>query len=100
MYSLGGWVLRSGSLRMVVVVVVVTVVTDVSTTFMYGLSNDRCDGSSSKNECNREFDLNHFLVMKCGGKGLTFSVQCKSCVVRCGGMRPAEETGYIEAKFL
>ena len=58
MYSLRGWVLRSGSLCMVVVVV--TVVTDVSTTFMYGLSNNRCDGSSSKNECNREFDLNHF----------------------------------------
>jgi hypothetical protein len=25
-----------------------------------GLCNDRCDGSSSKNECNGEFDLNHF----------------------------------------
>ena len=28
------------------------------------------------------------------------SVQRKSCVVRCGGMRPAEETRYIETKFL
>jgi len=40
--------------------VVVTHVASKSTTFMYGQSNGRCDGSSSKNECNGEFDLNHF----------------------------------------
>ena len=61
MNSLSGWVLRNGSLDVGVVVVVAT--TDVArkfTTFMDGLSNDRCDGSSSKNECNVKFDLNHF----------------------------------------
>jgi hypothetical protein len=25
----------------------------------YGLSNDSCDGGSSKNECNGNFDLSH-----------------------------------------
>ena len=30
-------------------------------TFVYGLSNDRCDGSSSKNECNGKLDLSHFI---------------------------------------
>ena len=43
------------------VVVVVATVTDVTlTTLTDGLSNDRCDGSSSENECNGKFDLNHF----------------------------------------
>ena len=55
---------------MVVVVAVVVVVmmmmeamTHVAGKFMifaYGMSNDRCDGSSSKNECNRKFNLSHF----------------------------------------
>jgi len=60
--SIRGWVLRSGNLSVVVMVVVVVgaTMTDVFTTFTYGLSNDGCDGSSSKNECNGEFDLNHF----------------------------------------
>ena len=49
---------------LVVVVGVVGVMTDVArklttVTFTDGLSSDRCDGSSSKNECNGEFDLNH-----------------------------------------
>jgi hypothetical protein len=48
----------------VVLVTVVAAMTDVTGVFMfkfrYGLSNDGCDGSSSKNECNRKFDLNHF----------------------------------------
>ena len=48
----------------VVVVGVVGVMTDVArklttVTFTDGLGSDRCDGSSSKNECNGEFDLNH-----------------------------------------
>jgi len=45
-----------------VVVVVMTTMTDVAmfATFTDGLSNDRCDGSSSENECNGKFDLNHF----------------------------------------
>jgi hypothetical protein len=102
-YSLGGWVLRNGSFHVGVGVMVMVVmatmanVAGIFTTFTYGLSNDRCDGSSSKNECNRELDLNHSGVMKCGK---WFSDQRKSRVVRCGGMRPAEETGAIEAKFL
>ena len=29
-----------------------------------GKSNDRCDGSSNKNECNGNFDLDHFLSNK------------------------------------
>ena len=45
---------------MVVVMATMTNVAGIFTTFTYGLSNDRCDGSSSKNECNRELDLNHF----------------------------------------
>ena len=49
---------------MVVVRVAMMVVrNDVAGKFMsftYGLSYDRCDGSSSKNECNRKFDLSHF----------------------------------------
>ena len=79
MYSLRGRVLRNGNLDVVMVVVVLTftaalvvvvvvgvgVMTDVArklttVTFTDGLSSDRCDGSSSKNECNGEFDLNHF----------------------------------------
>ena len=80
MYSLGRR-LRRGLLRdgntvvgvMVVVMMVVRVammvaMNDVAAKFMtftYGLSNDRCDGSSSKNECNRKFDLSHFFRMKC-----------------------------------
>jgi len=44
-----------------VVAMVVAAVTDVAfTTFTNGLSDDGCDGSSSENECNGEFDLNHF----------------------------------------
>ena len=45
------------------VVVMMATMTDMAsifTIFMYGLSNDRCDCGSSKNECNGEFDLNHF----------------------------------------
>ena len=46
-------------------VVVVVMMTDMArkfttVTFVDGISNDRCDGSSSKNECNGKFDLNHF----------------------------------------
>ena len=69
------------------------------TTFTDGLSNDRCNinGSSSENECNGKFDLNHFRVMKCGRE---FSDQRKSCVVRSGGMRPAEESGIMGARLL
>jgi transposase-like protein len=69
------------------------------TTFTYRLSNDRCNinGSSSENECNGKFDLNHFRVMKCGRE---FSDQRKSCVERSGGMRPAEESGIMGAKLL
>jgi hypothetical protein len=33
-------------------------------TFSNGISNNRCNGSSSKNECNRKFNLNHFCIMK------------------------------------
>ena len=29
-------------------------------TFRERMSNDRCNGSSSKNECDGKFDLNHF----------------------------------------
>jgi hypothetical protein len=76
-YSLRGRVLRNGNLDVMMVVVVLTftaalvvvvgvmgVMTDVArklttVTFTDGLSSDRCDGSSSKNECNGEFDLNH-----------------------------------------
>jgi hypothetical protein len=29
-------------------------------TFRDGMSNDGCNGSSSKNECDGKFDLNHF----------------------------------------
>jgi hypothetical protein len=56
------WVLRGGSFRvaMVVVVVVMTAAMNTCTTFSYGLSKDRRDGSSSKNECDGKFDLNHF----------------------------------------
>jgi len=44
-----------------VVAMVVAAVTDVAfTSFTNGLSDDGCDGSSSDNECNGEFDLNHF----------------------------------------
>ena len=79
MYSLRGRVLRNGNLDVVMVVVMLTfttalvvvvvgvvgVMTDVArkfttVTFTDGLSSNRCDGSSSKNECNGEFDLNHF----------------------------------------
>jgi hypothetical protein len=48
------------------VVVAVVVESDMDVMFMTsfkfrnGMSNDGCDGGSSKNECNRKFDLNHF----------------------------------------
>jgi hypothetical protein len=50
-----------------VVVVAMTEVAGEFMTFAYeGLRNDRCDGNSSKNECNGKFDLSHFFkVMKC-----------------------------------
>ena len=68
--------LRDGDTVVVVVVMMVVVGVammvvrnDVAAKFMtfayYGLSNDRCDGSSSKNECNRKFNLSHFLRKKC-----------------------------------
>ena len=68
MNSLSGWVLRSLDVVVMVtfmaaVVVVAVVMTEVArkfTTFTDGMSNDRCDGSSNKNECNGKFDLNHF----------------------------------------
>jgi hypothetical protein len=63
-------VVNGGAIVVVVVVVVVMVVaamTDLAGVFLFstfkfrnGLSNDGCDGSSSKNECNGKFDLNHF----------------------------------------
>jgi hypothetical protein len=92
-YSLRGWVLRR-SLE-AVVVVVVTTMGDAVFMITNGMRNDRRNGSSSKNECNGKFDLNHFLVMKCREE---FSDQRKSCVVRCGGMRPAEESGNMGGK--
>ena len=52
------------------------------TIFTYWISNDRCDGSSNKNECNRKFNLSHFLVMKCE-EGL--AINAKSRAVRCWG---------------
>ena len=48
---------------MVVMVVTMVAMTDVAGKFMiftYGMSNDRCDGYNSKNECNRKFNLSHF----------------------------------------
>jgi len=72
------WVLRSRNLHVGVVVVtseatfvvvveaafvVVAMMTHVaskSTTFPHGKSDSGCDSSSSKNECNGKFDLNHF----------------------------------------
>jgi hypothetical protein len=60
----------SGTLVMVVVAVVVMMMmgeimmNDVASkfiTFAYRLGNDRCNGSSSKNECNGKLDLSHFL---------------------------------------
>jgi hypothetical protein len=49
----------------VVTVMVVVVVMGLSglegfTTFTNGLRNDRCNGSSSENECNGKLDLDHF----------------------------------------
>jgi hypothetical protein len=38
----------------------VAVTTTTSTILGDGLSNDGCNGSSSKNECDGKFDLNHF----------------------------------------
>ena len=63
--------LRNGDIVVVVVMVVTVVVRMMRVavgnnvagkfmTFTYGLSNDRCDGSSSKNECDRKLDLSHF----------------------------------------
>ena len=61
MYSLGSHLGLNGVSMVVVVVVMMAAMTNVSfTTFTDGLSNDRCDGSSSKNECDGKFDLNHF----------------------------------------
>jgi len=59
---LGRWLLGMGVMVVVVVAVMaaMTNVAGIFTTFRDGNSNDRCDGSSSKNECNGEFDLNHF----------------------------------------
>jgi hypothetical protein len=64
--SVSGCVLWGRLGATVVVVAVVVVVTmffasgERFATFTNRLSNDRCDGSSSKNECNGKFDLNHF----------------------------------------
>ena len=67
MYSLRRWLkLRNGDTMVVVVVLVMMmeVMTHVAgkfMIFMYGMSNDgRCNDSSSKNECNRKFNLSHF----------------------------------------
>jgi hypothetical protein len=56
------WLLSHGATVVVVVVVMMmAAMTDVAFTLLtYGLSNDRCDGSSSENECNGMLDLNHF----------------------------------------
>jgi hypothetical protein len=57
----------SGTLVMVVVAMMVMMMmgemNDVASkfiTFAYRLGNDRCNGSSSKNECNGKLDLSHF----------------------------------------
>jgi len=58
---------RGGSRLVVAVVTVMVVVVMMGlsglegfTTFTNGLRNDRCNGSSSENECNGKLDLDHF----------------------------------------
>ena len=69
MCSLGRRSVRRRSLWVMMVVVVMVMVMFVTdfrveqfTKFnlINGLSNDRCNGSSSENECNGKFNLNHF----------------------------------------
>jgi hypothetical protein len=54
---------HGGSRLVTMAAAVVFVVFAVFTMFVVvrdGLSNDRCNGSSSENECDGKFDLNHF----------------------------------------
>ena len=101
-YSLGGWVSR----RTTLVTIAETAVVVTRTTFTPslewfdtitdGVSDDRCNGSSSKNKCNGKLDLNHFWIIKCK-RG--FGDQRKSCV-DVNGVRPAEESENMGARLL
>jgi hypothetical protein len=69
--TINGCVLRGslGTTIVVAVAVMVVVVVFFASrerfgTFSNGISNDRCNGSSSEDECNREFNLNHFGIIK------------------------------------
>ena len=52
--------------------------------FRDGMSDDGCNGSSSKNNSNGKFHLNHFEVMKCEVRGLAINAKVV-CSTTWGG---------------